>query len=375
MGLLYTILLSPLFYVWLVLKRQYLIVTKFFLLLAPFIFVHLALGVDLPTYAKSLILYLTTYIFCYTIYVFAKSTHNLEGIFESLAIFNFLLTAAALLLLFTNLRDVVWWNMTMTAGVDRIPRLMMLTYEPSYYATLLIPIITFFLLKFLSSHRGSSLWMTLVLALPLVLTYSLGVIAIWILSLILVFFFSLILISVKKKVFNFFLLTSFILAIIVVLLLVYYSDNPIFVRINNVLNLSDSSGRARTYEAFFLAQRIAELKSFWWGVGPGQIKILGHEIIMEFYNYPEDLITTVRIPNALAETYATFGVLGVTIKFLVIFYLFIKTKVFSNSYRAVLFLFIFFYQFTGSFITNLGEYVIWILAFTPVFPQFNRSAS
>jgi hypothetical protein len=37
----------------------------------------------------------------------------------------------------------------------------------------------------------------------------------------------------------------------------------------------------------------------------------------------------------------------------------------------MLFIFIFVYQFTGSFITNLAEYVIWILAFTNAFPQFD----
>jgi hypothetical protein len=46
--------------------------------------------------------------------------------------------------------------------------------------------------------------------------------------------------------------------------------------------------------------------------------------------------------------------------------------VWRNYYRLLLFTFIFIYQFTGSFITNVAEYVIWIMAFTPVFREFDK---
>lgn len=41
----------------------------------------------------------------------------------------------------------------------------------------------------------------------------------------------------------------------------------------------------------------------------------------------------------------------------------------------MLFIFMFIYQFVGSFATNLAEYVIWILAFTNVFRQFDVKAN
>ncbi|MGZ5135232.1 MAG: hypothetical protein ACXWCG_08785, partial [Flavitalea sp.] len=54
---------------------------------------------------------------------------------------------------------------------------------------------------------------------------------------------------------------------------------------------------------------------------------------------------------------------------------FFKTKVWSNYYRLSLFLFIFIYQFTGSYLTNIAEYVIWILAFHPgLFTEFDRTS-
>ncbi|MBC7536218.1 MAG: hypothetical protein H7258_11050, partial [Ferruginibacter sp.] len=52
-------------------------------------------------------------------------------------------------------------------------------------------------------------------------------------------------------------------------------------------------------------------------------------------------------------------------------FLFFYTKVWTNYFRLLLFIFIFIYQFTGSFVTNIAEYVIWILAFTNVFVEFD----
>jgi hypothetical protein len=79
----------------------------------------------------------------------------------------------------------------------------------------------------------------------------------------------------------------------------------------------------------------------------------------------------VRIPNAVAETMAIFGIFGIAIRFSLIFYFFIKTKVLENYYRTLLFVFVFVYQFTGSYITNIVEYVIWVIAFSTVFKQFD----
>ena len=80
---------------------------------------------------------------------------------------------------------------------------------------------------------------------------------------------------------------------------------------------------------------------------------------------------TVTIPNAAAETLTIFGWIGFILRITVEIFFFFFTKVWSNYYRLLLFSFIFIYQFTGSFITNIAEYVIWILAFTNVFHQFD----
>jgi hypothetical protein len=107
-----------------------------------------------------------------------------------------------------------------------------------------------------------------------------------------------------------------------------------------------------------------------WGIGLGQIKIIGTDIIKDFYLYPVDY-KTVAIPNATAETLTIFGFAGLFFRFAIEIILFFYTRVWKNYYSLLLFVFMFIYQFSGSFITNMAEYVIWIFAFTNVFKQFD----
>ena len=97
-------------------------------------------------------------------------------------------------------------------------------------------------------------------------------------------------------------------------------------------------------------------------------------MIRDYYGYGLDT-TRVAIPNAAAETLAIFGWVGFALRILVECLLFLSTKVWSNYFRLLLFVFAFVYQFTGSFITNIAEYVIWIMAFTRVFVEFERNGS
>jgi hypothetical protein len=174
----------------------------------------------------------------------------------------------------------------------------------------------------------------------------------------------------RKRVINIILLSASAVIFLTVILLVFFPGNTLFLRIENIFTGEDSSGRGRTFEAFILADKMLSEKSHVWGIGLGQIKILGSEIIRDFYVYPLDY-NVFTIPNAAAETWAIFGWVGLILRILIEIILFFYTRTWTNYYRLLLFLFIFLYQFTGSFITNLAEYVIWILAFTNAFPQFD----
>jgi hypothetical protein len=180
------------------------------------------------------------------------------------------------------------------------------------------------------------------------------------------------LLTSKKLVYSF-LSLAFLFSIIVTILYIFYPDNPFFVRAVAFISNDDQSGRGRTTEAFHLAYKIAEVKSIWWGVGLGQLKIVGDAIIKSFYSYQASY-GQVSIPNAVAETLTVFGLVGVALRISIQIILLFKTKVLNNYFQTLMFIYIFIYQFTGSFTTNIAEYVIWILAFTHAFPQFDKSS-
>ena len=99
----------------------------------------------------------------------------------------------------------------------------------------------------------------------------------------------------------------------------------------------------------------------------------GLELWREFYDYNFS-ISEVAIPCAVAETFAVFGFMGVCYKIRIgDVFLFFRTKVYTNYYRLAIFIFIFIYQFTGSYIMNIAEYAIWIMAFHPgLFDEFSK---
>jgi len=375
LGMLYTILLTPLFYIWLVLKGKKEILLKFFVFFTPFAIIHFINGVDKFTFVKSTLLFITVYIFCYAFYTLITSNRDMEGIFRKLLVTNFILTVVALLFVLTPYRFLFWSEYEISGGgvsIEHWPRLAMFTYEPSYYSTLLVPVFAFYFIKFiLKRTRRNGLNSLMMIVLPLALSLSMGVISSLVISILILFFInSPAFLTSKKLLYSVSgIAISVLLAFIV--LFVFFRENAFFVRMYAIMAGGDASAKGRTYEAFYLAFKIAHLKSVWWGIGPGQLKIIGDRVIKEFYGYGADW-GQVSIPCAFAETIATFGIVGACIRFLVEVYLFFKTKVLTSYYRTLLFFFIFVYQFTGSFNTNITEYVIWILAFTNIFPQFDK---
>jgi hypothetical protein len=305
-------------------------------------------------------------------YQFLLNCSNLQAIFNKLLILNFFLLLIALAMYFVPfLRPILWYSNSLTSGSGYVYRLKMFTYEASYYSLLLVPLIYFYYLKILFFRTGSN-WLIFFLAtLPILLSFSFGVI-----GGIGIGFILLLLSDVKllflKKVKYFFIAGLVGLPVVFFILYYFFPDNNLFLRIANIMNGSDTSFNGRTSDSLILAFRIAREKSLLFGCGPGQTKIFGVDFFKTFYSRdftPDGVV----LPNNIADILATYGLLGVLIKLFVEFYLFLKTRVFENYYRLGLFIFIFIYQFTGSFITNIAEYVIWILAFTSsVFVEFNK---
>ena len=370
-GVTYMALLAPFFYIWILVTRKKEVVFPFVIILAPFIIMQvLYVDVVRKVYFYSLLNVVFVYIFCQAVYTFLNVCLDVEKVFRKLLIINFILCLVSIPLYFTPWNNIVWIQQELTEGVKDFRRLKMFTYEASYYATLFVPLFCFYFLQYLFRKNKISGWMLLpMIFLPFALSFSFGVMAALLLSGLLTFILYFPSLVRKRRVFNgliFFTGVSFIFGSVIY----FFFRNSFFVlRLANIFSGRDSSGKGRTSDAFFLANKLLEKKDEYWGIGFGQVKIIGSDVIRHYYMYGENFVAT--IPNAVAETYAILGWTGVILRMTVEIFFFFQTRVWTNYYRLWLFLFIFIFQFAGSFITNVAEYVIWILAFTKVFDQFD----
>ena len=370
-GLTYTALLAPLFYVWILLKRKKGIILPFILILSPLILVQvLYADVVRKVYFYSLLNLVLVYILCQAVYTFLKTCVDVEKIFYRLLIINFVFCLLAIVLYFTPYYEVAWIEQNLTEGVKDFRRLKLFTYEASYYATLLVPIFCFYMLQYLlrlNTTKGSLL--LLMIFLPYILSFSFGVVGALLVSGLLTYILYMRRLTRKSRIFKGLVFGAGVFLLGGFLIYFFFKDSFFVLRLVNILTGHDSSGKGRTYDAYLLAGKLLDKRSEYWGIGLGQIKMIGQDVIRDYYLYDKDFVAT--IPNAVAETLTIFGWAGLFLRLFVEFFLFFHTRVWANYYRLWLFLFIFIFQFMGSFITNVAEYVIWILAFTNVFGQFD----
>lgn len=374
--MLYTTLLSPLFFYNLLKykRKTYLLPFAGFLLVYDVI--HLWQGVTLSGFLLSNAMFIFTYFSVMAFYHFVNRYERLGKLYSQIVLFNAAMVLIAIPFFFMPLpyKEYFWYINSLTAGLEKFPRLALFTYEASYYSLLLIPVLYYYVLKFLFNTIEHNRWLTLMLVLiPMLFSLSFGVIGV---TLLVIF---IMLVAFAKRLFRYkrpflFICGSLLLLCIGwTVLWLWFPNNALFVRLHNVLAGTDTSTNGRIAESFTMAWRIISLKNVWFGVGLGQIKYMAVEVVHVYYTYWGKL-PRYDIPNTMGETLAIFGVVGVVLRLSLEIWLFFKTRVYSNYYRLSLFLFVFAYQFTGSFITNIAEYVIWIMAFSQAFKQFDISA-
>ena len=375
LGLLYTTLLAPVFLLWLITRNQPTYLGPYLAITLVFACVHFFKGVDPAYYLQSYLIQLGIFIFLVAARTMLSKTVTLRVLFKYLLLANAGLTVIALFLLaFPDLKGIMWYNNAITNGVNDVWRLKMFTYEASYYSTLLAPLALYYCLRAFVL-RPLQRWLAFFLIMvPVALSLSFGVILGLMLAIVAVYVSDLRLLTESRKAIGYILLSAAALAFGIMILYKIDPGNVLFKRIANVFEGHDSSFKGRTTDSFYIAWRIAQQKSLLFGCGPGQIKVLGIDILRKLYQSDTYTSANTSIPNAAAETLAVYGLIGVATRFAIEFYLFFRTRVYRNYYRLSLFVFVFFLQLTGSFITNVAEYVIWILAFTPgLFPEFDRN--
>jgi len=370
-GLTYTTLLAPLFYVWILLKRKNEVLLPFICILLPFMLVHLfVIRVEMEKYGIALFNILAVYIFGQAFYTWLKFDSRKEMIFKKILIINTFLCFIAIGVYFTPLNHIFWIRQNLTENVGQFMRLKMFTYEASYYAMLFVPVFLFYLMQYvLRQNTITGIWLLPMIFIPLVLSFSIGVILCLVAAGVLTLLICYRPLHQKRRVVNGFITGTFLAIIFLVVAVIFFPGNPFFLRLQNILSGSDTSSIGRTVEAFELAGNIVEANNPWWGIGPGQLNLVAADMIREYYLYYHT--TPVAIPNATAETLALFGWVGFFFRLLLLVILFFVTKVWRNYFQLLLFFFMFLYQFMGSYITNGAEYVIWILAFTHAFPSFD----
>ena len=372
-GLLYTTILTPLLLIWLYKFPVFKFIKHFLLILLPFVIVHVLNGVDLFYYLRSFIVLFSAFVFSLCLYQFLTECKTLRLIYKDILLINAPLVCFALVMLFIpSLKSEFWYTNEITTGIKSV-RLQLFTYEPSYYSLLFVPIALYYYLKLLILKLPNPTTVFLLLTIPLLLSLSFGVILGIMLSLGITLLWGAGIFFSGKNFAAYFFIGFVILFMAIFILLQFFGDSVFVFRLANVFSGKDISFRGRTFDSFYLGWQIAGQKSIWFGCGFGQVKEIGTDIFNTFYNTGIYTTDNVGIPNSLGDTLATLGIAGVFLRLSLEVYFFFKTKVYSNYYRLSLFIFIFIYQFTGSFITNIAEYSIWIIAFHKnIFEEFDK---
>lgn len=364
-GLLLTHFLTPLWLLWLALNRwRWLLVTA--LVLTPFIVAHLVNGIDDPEqYVISLGLLLTSIVFGLRVAAWVRQHDEAIDVLRWMAISAFAVSLIAIPLLATPWAELLWSYDNVSANIYRIPRLTFLTYEASYLSTLLVPVWAWAFLRWVDRPDGAQLGWLLMASLPLVLSFSLGILSVLGLGA------ALILLRRARWVLRRAALAGPAAAALIALIVLVVTPNPLSQRLVNLLEGSDTSGNSRTYVSLQLGVEVAALRDEWWGAGLGQTKVIASEIIRA----PQHILKgqTPRLPNATAETIATFGWIGLGVRLALQLWLFFGARVWRNDWQLLCFVVPFVFQFAGSYLGNIAEYVLWALAAQPLLPTLAES--
>lgn len=324
------------------------VVWLYFLISLPFMFFHFSNGVEVGSYLKS---YLGSVFILFTsvgLAIYFSRLGDLDWYFKRTAVAFFLIFCVSTMsFVVTSNVDVLggWYDhdYAMNSNINRYGGYM---YEASHYALVVAPVFFYFVNRVLTRYTHTDLLHLLLTTVPLLATYSLGF---WF-----TFFIALLLAmligggKMRGRAISFIIALTFIMSVAV------FSSVEIHDRVIDVLSFEDSSVNVRTFNAYTLATMIAERKSYIWGAGIGQIKEVGYSIIMDFYKFSA-AVDTVDIPSSSAEMLATFGALGFIIKTAILIFLYIKGRVYRHQYSNLLFIFMFIYQYYGSFMISTIE--------------------
>jgi len=345
-----------------------------FLILIAYTIIHNINGVVKLDYFRSTIYFAALIFSGFAAFRYLSSNPpDVQKTFELLSITGLILVVVGVIALFTPVANIFWADHVFVGNSDSMFRFQGLIYEPSHLALTLSPIFLYFFWKCINKLELKTCLFLFAIALPICLTISFGFVAALLISL----FFTVLLVLVVHQQFKRVLILP-VLGVLVAIGMISFTENAISERLSNIVQGEDSSVNGRTTEAYTLGYKCAESKSIWFGIGLGQVKHIGEEVIRPYYaaqdpvGYSFENWPIIQIPtNSAAETLAVFGIVGLLLKIGFQIFCFIKLKVYNNYLNLTIFGFIFFYQLMGSFILSSTEIIMWAFAFAKIFPEFD----
>ncbi len=367
-GLFYTSILSPLLYLWLIHRGKRKVTLWFVLCLAPFVAAQMLLGINSYFYyARSVVLLWTVYITVYAFAVALLRIGNLERFFDHLIVVNFCMAMFAVLLFPTPLMTLMWNNgQHLVDPTAYGSRLDLLNSEPSVYGFLMAPLLIFAALRLFYRPVRSNLLYVGFLVIPMLLSQSFGAISICSAGI------AVALLSISPNLLKYrstrLALLGMVFLLVLIVAVALFVPNPLTARLVAVTTGTDSSVQSRTTSGMALAYLLVPPKQLLWGLGLGQTKLQDVPTWMTAQLAFQKAI----IPNGVADMFVSLGLVGVILKLAAEFYFFFRFRVFRNTFQLAMYIVTFLLQFTGSNLMNVQEYLMWVMAFAPLFPMMNR---
>jgi hypothetical protein len=356
-SLLITSILSPLLYLWLLLKHRRFVIEPCLIGLLAFLFVGLADRANLKNFIIASLTVIAVYITVYAFAVGISEMRHLDQLIRTIIWLNLGLAAIGLVVRFTSFYSLMWqvpFNVNVVSS-NKAVRFSGLTYEPSYYSTLMVPLALYAYWLAMTRRDRSSLGLSIAVLIPLGMSLSFSAIGCMVIAVLLVhLFYGRGLLRIKWIAIG--------LLVLSVGYLVLPNTSYIRQRMIGVLTGGDSSGNIRTVESFAAGYAMAKHTNIWFGIGLGGTRTSGFAY-MPWANanwaaqHPNASLLS-SVSQALGET----GIVGLGLLFLAQGYLFYRTRPDRDPFRMSLYIWAFIFQFGGSYRGNLAEYVIWILA-------------
>lgn len=363
-GVMWTNVLSPLMLIHIFLKRQFTYVIISFLCILGYVLLQYN-SMQIPKFQDFLlgtIYFFTSILVAIYFYIYfnddkTKHDDTLISIIKG----NIVLTFIALILYIVPFFKDIFWHVSKNINSFGEVRLQLFFYEPSHLSFVFSFFLSYLLLNVLFFPEKKYLKFLIFTLISIYLTKSLGTMATMVISIIIgfmIFFIPLIRIFYKKIA----LIT--IISIIVIPLV----SESLISRIDKFTDGKDNSGNVRLIYATSSAYDMIEKYNYLFGVGFGQTKVYVKEFTSKIHGYGTD-----NLPNSFASTLATVGIIGISLKFFFLFFLFFKKRIYSNIFKLISFFYLLLYGFVGGWMLNVYEFIFLAIIFSNSFSEFDKN--